>query len=327
MKRKNFIEKVITASAIFALDGCASLINNKMEDTIKHNHASKDTTEFASFGAIHLNITSLQKASYFWTKIAGMKLRSILEGRAEFGTETKTLVIVHETAKTRVKKGYSGLYHFAIHAPNKAEFASMINRLNANKYPYSPVDHTLSKSIYLDDPDGINIEFTLETPERFKRVIRTGGIRMEGTDGVIRSASDRLDLNEVMQELKDTDTKKIIADETYIGHVHLYANDVIKSNAFYKKMGFIEANYMPEYLFADLGAGGAYTHRIVMNSWHGRNKPLAPSESAGMKFYQINFKNQQKLEAAFNSVPDYEKTEDGYWITDPTGNKLLLKQS
>ncbi|MFK7906270.1 MAG: VOC family protein, partial [Chitinophagales bacterium] len=144
------------------MDGFSTIVN-----AMSHgNQNSNNSSEFATYGAIHLNITNLEKAKLFWTKIVGMKVRSSSEKIAEFGTENKTLVVLHETAKTKFKKGYSGLYHFAIHAPNAAEFASMVHRLNVNKYPYSPIDHTMSKSIYLDDPDGINIEFTLETPER-----------------------------------------------------------------------------------------------------------------------------------------------------------------
>ena len=328
MKRKIFLKSLlggatlITASTLISMDGFSNIVN-----ALSHNNTDNNSNEFASYGAIHLNITNLEKSALFWTKVVGMKKRSATQNIAEFGTENKTLVVLHQTARTKYKKGYSGLYHFAIHAPNAAEFASMINRLNVHKYPYSPVDHTMSKSIYLDDPDGINVEFTLETPERFKRLITTGGLKMEGTDGVIRSASDRLDLNEVMKALKDTNVHNIISSDTYLGHVHLYANSVQNSNAFYKKMGFVESNYLPQYMFADLGAGGPYTHRIVMNSWHGQNKPLAPKDSAGMRYFQINYKDKSKMLQALNNVSSYEEKEEGYWLYDPTGNKILLKNA
>ncbi|MBM1104568.1 VOC family protein [Aurantibacter crassamenti] len=318
MQRKHFLKRIFGASIVIIMDGFSTAAN------AMSNTKQNDLTEFASFGAIHLNNTSLEKATFFWTKIVGMKLRESSGQIAEFGTEYKTLVVVHETAKTPFQKGYSGLYHFAIHAPNEAEFASMIHRLNVNRYPYAPTDHTMSKSIYLDDSDGINVEFTLETPERFKRVITGGGLRMEGADGTIRSASDRLDLHEVLKALKDKDVNRTIAEDTYIGHLHLYANNVEKSNAYYKKIGYNESNYLPQYMFADLGAGGKYTHRMVMNSWHGMNKPLAPSESAGMRHYQIIFKSKDKLTEALNNISDYEKKDDGFWCVDPTGNTIFL---
>lgn len=328
MERKVFLKSLlggatlITASTLISMDGFSTIANALSNNKPENN----DSSEFATYGAIHLNITNLEKSALFWTKIVGMKQRSSSGVKAEFGTEDKTLVALHQTAKTPYQKGYSGLYHFAIHAPNIAEFASMIHRLNVNEYPYSPVDHTMSKSIYLDDPDGINVEFTLETPERFKRVVTTGGLRIEGTDGVIRSASERLNVNEVLKSLKEKDKNenKIISQDTYLGHVHLYANNVEKSNVFYKQIGYLQFNYLPQFMYADLGAGGDYQHRIVMNSWHGKNRPLAPKESAGLKYIQIKFKKMEKLRAALGSVSYYEEKNGGFWLSDPTGNKIRL---
>ncbi|MFK7949490.1 MAG: VOC family protein [Saprospiraceae bacterium] len=320
MQRKEFIKTIFGTSILITMDGFSTLANAMS----RHKQTHNNKTEFASYGAIHLNNTNLKKSTTFWTKIVGMKKRKTSENSAEFGTETKTLVVVHQTATTAYQKGYSGLYHFAIHAPNEAEFASMIHRLNVNKYPYAPVDHTMSKSVYIDNPDGINVEFTLETPERFKRVITTRGLQIEGTDGIVRSASERLDLEEVLKALVDKDVHKIIDKDTYIGHIHLYANNVQKSNVFYKQLGYIPFNYLPQFMYADLGAGGDYQHRIVMNSWHGQNRPLAPKGSAGLKHFQINYNTKEKLSEAIDNISKYEEKNGEYWLNDSTGNKICL---
>lgn len=49
------------------------------------------TGRLATFGAVHLNITNLEKFTFFWTKIVGMNLRETIDNFAEFGTENKTL--------------------------------------------------------------------------------------------------------------------------------------------------------------------------------------------------------------------------------------------
>ncbi|WP_308991864.1 VOC family protein [Mariniflexile litorale] len=294
---------------------------------LNSNKFNSNSSDFASFGAIHLNITNIEKSTLFWTKIVGMKLRKTSGNMAEFGSVSRTLVVVHETAKKPFTKGYSGLYHVAIHAPNKVEFASMLNRLAINNYPFTPVDHTMSKSLYLDDPDGINIEFTLETPKRFKRMHSDGGLRIEDSEGNIKSATDYLDIKEVLKDLVDNDIDKMISEDSNIGHLHLYANSVEKSTEFYKKIGFIPFNYLPQFVYSDLGAGGAYQHRLALNSWHGMNRPLAPSENAGMKYFQINFKTKEKLKEALENVSEYKKNDDGYWVLDPTGNKIILTHS
>lgn len=268
--------------------------------------------EKTTFGAIHLKVSNLEKAAIFWTNIAGLKLRKSSINSIEFGTENKTLVVVHHSAQKSYVKGYSGLYHFAIHVPNEAELASIINRLNQRGYPHSPTDHMISKAVYLEDLEGITVEFTLETPNR------------EVFGGRSMSGPQPLDMRAVMQSLDNDNIDKIIDDGCYIGHVHLYANNVESSNEFYKKIGFTQNKYKPQMAFADLGAGGDFGHRIALNSWHGNNRPLAPDYIAGLDHFQLTYIDKVQLEQIVKDLDDYEKTPEGYWVQDPTGNKILL---
>lgn len=320
MQRNDFIKSLLGSSTLIAMDGFSSIAQSisKMEEKIDNSH------KYASFGAIHLNVTNLDNSILFYTQVVGMKLREKIDAKAELGTESQTLLVVYQTAKVRFKKGFSGLYHFAIHAPNEVEFANMVKRVIDHKYACSPVDHTMSKSIYLDDPDGINVEFTLETPERFKRVVTDHGMGIEDAEGNIRSASDYLDLRQVLKHADASNLSAVISRETYIGHIHLYANDVINSNAFYENLGFQSFNFLPRFMYADVGAGGAYKHRIAMNAWHGKNKPLAPKENAGMRYFHIIFDSKERLDRAVSNTDEITKEEGGYWLKDPTGNKIHL---
>lgn len=320
MDRKKFLTTVLGASIFISMDGFSAIANAFLE---QHND-NNQTPKFASFGVVHLNVTNLKNSSEFWTTVVGMMQRSFDEKTAAFGTEYKTLVVLYEDATVSYQKGYSGLYHFAVHAPDMREFANMLNRLIRNNYPFSPVDHTMSKSLYLEDPDGITIEFTLETPERFKRIITDRGLKVEDTDGTIRSVSSPLNIMDVLKHLKEKNNLKNISNDSYIGHFHLYANDVENSNTFYKKLAFLEFNYLPEFMYADVGAGGPYQHRIAMNSWHGTNKPLAPKNSAGLKHYEIVYHSESKLKEVLNAVDEFEELGDGFWLDDPTGNRLRL---
>ncbi len=324
MERNDFIKTILgTSTLLLSMDGITSLAS-----AISLQKANKlkleNSDEIASFGAVHLNNTSIEKAITFWTKVIGMKLRSQSDSVAAFGTENKTLIVVHQTAKSVFKEGYSGLYHFAIHLASKEDLAEAIYRLQQNKYSFSPIDHTMTQSLYLTDYDNIMVELALETPERFKRVITDGGLLMEDTDGTIRGASAPLDTEEILQSLVEKDLSKIISDDAKIGHVHFYAQDVTLNNAFYKKMGFTQFNFFPQYKYADLGAGGVYQHRVAMNSWHGNNRPLAPTTNARLKHFQIIFKSKEQLQSAVNAIGNVEKKEGNYWATDPTGIQILI---
>lgn len=323
MERKNFLKTIFGTTILLSMDGISTLANAiSLEKANGLKPANSD--EIASFGAVHLNNTSIEKAIAFWTKVIGLKVRSQSDSMAEFGTENKALVVVHQNATASFREGFSGLYHFAIHLANKQELARAIFRLQQNKYSFSPIDHTMSQSLYLTDNDNVMVELAIESPERFKRVITEGGLFIEAADGTIRSASAPLDTDEVLQSLVEKDLSKTISDESKIGHIHFYAQDVVLNNAFYKKMGFSKFNFLPQYKYADLGAGGIYQHRVVMNSWHGNNKPLAPATHAGLKHYHIVFKSKEQLQKAVNSIDNVIEKEGNYWTTDPTGIKILL---
>lgn len=321
MERKQFIKSILGTTILLSMDGISTLAN---VITLQNSKNATKSDEIASFGAVHLNNTSIEKAITFWTKVIGMKLRNRSTSLAEFGTESKTLVVVHQTAKASFKEGYSGLYHFAIHLPNKQEFAMAIYRLKQNKYSFSPIDHTMTQSLYLTDYDNVMVELALETPERFKRVITEGGLFMEDNNGTIRAASAPLDTDEILKSLVEKDLLKNIDDNSKIGHIHFYAQDVPTNNTFYKKIGFTQFNYFPQYKYADLGAGGVYQHRVAMNSWHGYKKPLAPSSNAGLRHYQIVFKTKEQLQNAVIAIDNVQEKEGNYWTTDPTGIKIQL---
>jgi hypothetical protein len=135
-----------------------------------------------------------------------MKVRNATVGYTEMGTDKSTLVVLYPTAKAPFKNGYSGIYHLAIHLSNEGEFARVLARLLAKRHPISPTDHTMSKAIYMKDPDGITVEITLETPERLERPeIGNSGARAIDKDGTVRSPSAPLDVESVMKALPDND--------------------------------------------------------------------------------------------------------------------------
>jgi catechol 2,3-dioxygenase len=289
------------------------------------NQKKNMTQEIATFGAVHLNVTNLQRSILFWEENIGLKVRNTTAEYTEIGTDKSTLVVLYPSAKTRFKNGYSGLYHLAIHPSNEGEFARVLARLIAKKYPISPTDHTMSKAIYMEDPDGITVEVTLETPERLERIEfgNRGPVAVD-KDGTIRSASAPLDVQSVLKALPDKDIEKALPDDTKVGHMHLYVANLDAANQFYKNLGFLQNMYEPRYGAADLGAGGAFGHRIAVNTWQG-NKPQAPEGTAGMRFYTIVFDSPERLKAALKFLPSAQEQKDGYLVSDPAGNKILLK--
>jgi catechol 2,3-dioxygenase len=329
MERRMFIRTIVTgAIGITALSAFRNFTNSsKPQEELPFNIKKKNMTqELATFGAVHLNVTNLQRSVSFYTDNIGMKVRAETAEYTELGTDNNTLVVLYPTAKTPFKNGYSGIYHLAIHPSNEGEFARVLARLMAKRYPISPTDHTMSKAIYMTDPDGITVEITLETPQRLERVEfgNRGPIAID-KDGTVRSASAPLDVSSVLKALPDNDINQPLPDDTKVGHIHLYVSNLDETNQFYKDLGFLQNMYEPRYSAADLGAGGAFGHRVALNTWQSLNKPQAPEGTAGMRFYTIVFDTPERLKSVLQAFPSAQEQKDGYLVADPAGNKILLR--
>ena len=119
------------------------------------------------YGAVHLDVVDLERSLGFWRELIGLEELASPEGEVRLGVGDRALVVLRPGAVRPVHRGHAGLYHLAIHLPDAAEFARVLVRLARANVPQAPTDHIFSKATYLNDPDGIMLELTLETPERY----------------------------------------------------------------------------------------------------------------------------------------------------------------
>lgn len=293
----------------------------------KNMEAKKNSTnmDFITFGAVHLEVTERNRSVDFWQNIIGMKLRKEEAGVVELGTDSQTLIVLYPVAKTPFQNGYSGLYHLAVHPPDEEEFARIGARLIAKGIQMSPIDHTASKAIYMTDPDGITIEITLETQERFKRYdTESGRFDLIDSAGIRKGITERLDIAAIIGKYPNIDIGQALSEKTKIGHMHLYVGNLKNAKDFYLKLGFEESLYVPQFQMADMAAGGVFRHRIAFNTWQGVDKPQAPAGTAGMRHYIIKYDTDERLQKALQQLPEAIKQEDGYLVSDPSGNKTIL---
>jgi catechol 2,3-dioxygenase len=282
-----------------------------------------------SFGPVHLEVRDTERTARFWEELFGFTRRGQEMGSVELGTEDETLLVLHGGARLPSQKGYSGLFHVAIHPPDARDFARILKRLMDSRYPIGPTDHTFSKAIYLDDPDGINIEVTLETPERFRECVPGPGNRLTfvGSDGVGRPGAYTLDLNEVFKSYEAGSEREAAAKGTKVGHIHLYVGDLEKSRDFYTGLGMELARWWPPMQIADLGAGGPFKHRIAINTWQGIGAPPSPAGTARMRHFEMRFATQEHLRVALAANPGAEDKGDAYEVFDPSGIRICLAKA
>lgn len=127
----------------------------------------------AKLGHVHIKVRDLKRAENFYTELLGFKITEKAENDYLFLTLGKShhdlaLQNLGETAQ-KPTPNFIGLYHFAIELEDEKELAEMYKRLIANKIKVSAVDHGISKSLYLEDPDGNGIEIYIDTRKKTKK--------------------------------------------------------------------------------------------------------------------------------------------------------------
>ena len=74
------------------------------------------------------------------------------------------LLLLTQRPNFRRYRRVTGLYHFAF-IPDRRQLALAVARSFAARYPNYPTDHIMTKTTYLDDPEGNGIELYAKSPE------------------------------------------------------------------------------------------------------------------------------------------------------------------
>ncbi len=304
----------------------AARLTRRLNHGPTHRPTPAETTasDVATLGPLHLDVTDGDRALAFLRDLVGLRLLAERADGLALGVKDAELLVLHPGATRRVPCGHAGLYHVAVHLPSEAEFARILARLFRAGYPNSPTDHLMHWATYLDDPDGIGLELTFETIDRFDRYDLAGARpAMIGSDGTRHDAVAPLDLDEVFSFLIDEDYSRPLPPQTRIGHIHLHVSDLERSVAFYEAVGFTRGVILPVGM-AELSAGGTFPHRLALNVWQGVGAPPRPQDAAGLRQADVCFRSLEELDASLGRLrslgSQLEEHRGGAAITDPSGN-------
>ena len=115
-------------------------------------------------GHLVINVSDLDASTKFYTEVLGFQ---ISVERPGFGTFLTCGSIHHDLALFQAKEGAAevsdggiGLNHMAIQVEDFAELTDYYNKLQQyfEKSDVRTVDHSMTRSIYIQDPDGNGIE-------------------------------------------------------------------------------------------------------------------------------------------------------------------------
>ena len=277
-------------------------------------------------GEVSLTVANLERQIAFYRDVVGLSLlqqdahSAALGAAAVGGGPGRTLVRLTEEPGFKRYRGVTGLYHFAVLFPNQRELARALGRLIALQYPNSPTDHIMTKTTYLDDPEGNGIELYAESPEDGAWSMADGQYVTRRADGSISSGREPLDIEAAAWSPDEGRPagRAGAGRDAHAGHVHLHVRNVEEAVDFYHGvLGFDVQGNARAFRMAFVSAGG-YHHHIGLNTWQGEGAPVAAGRRAGNAALQRAAARQDRVGArgqprARNAASRWRKARRACW--------------
>jgi catechol 2,3-dioxygenase len=267
-------------------------------------------------GEVNLKVKDLERALTFYQNIMGFKVLEKTDRKAALSTDGKTTLVTLEQPVNVIPKEerMSGLYHFAILLPSRADLSVFLRHFLGTGYGLGAADHYVSEALYINDPDGNGIEVYRDRPSK----------EWTWKDGLVDMATEELDGNSILAE-SDAEWKGL-PEGTVMGHIHLHVGDLQKAEEFYTKgLGFEIVSHYPQAVFLSTGH---YHHHIAINTWQGVGAPTPPPNSVGLNWYTLVFPDEATREKTLQQLQQLgspvQKETEYYVLSDPSGNQIRL---
>lgn len=228
-------------------------------------------------GAVHLRVRELDREVSFYEDVLGFQVLAEDGATAALGTtDGKPLVVLHgEPHAPRRPEGTTGLFHFALRLPSRADLGALVRRVQGQGHTFVGFgDHNVSEAAYLADPEWNGIELYAD---RSRDV-------WYGVDGEMFMTTEPLDVPGLLVAAAGPAPR--LPDGTTLGHIHLRVSSLADAEAFYvDRLGFeVVTRSYPGALFT---AAGGYHHHVGMNVWGGAGAPRPPDGSAGLVYFEV----------------------------------------
>jgi len=276
-----------------------------------------------TISTVYLNTSSLPVLVTFYCDQLGLHYQSHNEGIAEFYAPgaSRPLLVVYQKEDAQRMGGTTGLYHYAVRLPTRADLARIIRRMVELRLSLQGfANHGVSEAVYLSDPDGNGIEIYVDSPRSEWPKDAGGNLLM---------TSDPIDLDNLMLELKGQPAEyNSFPPGSVMGHIHLHVSQIAPAENFYTNvLGFdLMQRYGPSASF--LSAGG-YHHHIGMNTWAGVGAPPPPEDAIGLQSYTILLPGMADLQAVKerlrNKNVSFEDHSNLIITQDPSQNGIRLE--
>jgi len=271
----------------------------------------------ARIGAVHLTISDLGRSIRFYESHLGFTLHGWDERTARLGAGDADLLVLSQCETAPRVRGTTGLYHFAILVPSRADLARALRRLvETDTVMQGAADHGVSEALYLADPDGNGIEIYRDRRRD----------EWPYVGGRLHMTADPLDFDDLLAVGDGSGAG--LARETVVGHVHLHVSRLDDAERFYVEMlGFdLMQRYGHTALFV---SAGGYHHHVGLNTWAGVGAPPPPPGAIGLKYFVVQVSEQATLIPVAERLRGAGVAIDGddaaFVVRDPSGNAIAFQ--
>ena len=272
----------------------------------------------AMVGSVHLTISDLDRSVRFYESRLGFIVHRRDDRTAWLGAGGSDLLVLSQCETAPRVRGTTGLYHFAILVPSRADLARSLRRLIMTETVLQgAADHGVSEALYLSDPDGNGIEIYRDRPRA----------EWPYAGGHLQMGADPLDFDNLLAEPAGPGDGAGLARATAIGHVHLHVSRLADAEQFYVDvLGFeLMQRYGPSAIFV---SAGGYHHHIGLNTWAGVGAPPPPPGAIGLRHFTVTLPTEAAVadivrRARAAGVP-VDAIEGGHVVRDPAGNVIKL---
>ena len=274
-----------------------------------------------SIDSVHVTITSLDRSIRFYRERIGLAVHARNEQTASLGADGgRTILVLHESPRAEGVPGTTGLYHFAILVPSRADLSQALRRLVSTRTVMQGFsDHGVSESLYLADPDGNGIEIYRDRARADWPTL----------NGKLAMRLDPLDVEQLLAESRDLEPAARMPSDTVMGHIHLRVGDLDAADRFYREAAGFDLIARIGGSAAFLSAGG-YHHHIAVNTWAGVGAPAPPPGAVGLREFVIRMADRAALEGVADSlaragVTHIAKDDQSIRVSDPSGNVAVFR--
>ncbi len=274
----------------------------------------------ARIGVVSLTVADLARSLSFYRSVLGLRADHAANGGALLVAQGDTPLlhlVEHPGAQPKPARA-TGLYHFAILLPGRADLARWLRHVLESGWPLQGwSDHGVSEAIYLADADGNGIEIYRDRPRAEWPVM----------NGELQMVTDPLDAQNLLALVDGAEPWQAMPAGTTMGHVHLHVRQIAEAQDFYcGVLGFdLMQRYGPSALFV---SAGGYHHHIGLNTWAGVGAPPAPAGSAGLRYFTVVVPDADEVAARVQEAGIAVAPQaDGWYLHDPSGNGIRLSNS